>query len=126
MKKQDRVDQARDTGLAMCLLLLILSYFGNSFRLIPLAILLLFLSMVWPNLFLPISKWWFKLSYGVSVVMSRVILTFLFFGIVTPTGFLRQLMGADPMQFKKWKKGETSVFWVRDKKIEAKDLERPY
>ena len=126
MKKQDRVDQARDTGLAMCLLLLILSYFGNYFRLIPVAILLLFLSMVWPIVFTPLSKWWFKLSFGISVVMSRVILTFLFFGIVTPIGLLRRLIGTDPMQFKKWKKGKNSVFWVRDKKIEAKDLEQPY
>ena len=126
MKKQDRGDQARDTGLAMCLILLILSYFGNYFRLIPVAILLLFLSMVLPNVFAPLSKWWFKLSFGVSVVMSGVILTFIFFGIVTPIGFLRRLIGADPMQFKKWKNGNNSVLWVRNKTIEAKDLEHPY
>lgn len=126
MKRQDRVDQARDTGLAMCLLLLLLIYFGNYFRLTPVAILLLFLSMVWPNAFVPLSKWWFKLSFGISAVMSRVILTFLFFGIVTPIGYLRRLIGADPMQFKKWKNGKSSVLWVRDKTIEAKDLEHPY
>jgi len=126
MKKQDRVDQAHDTGLAMCLLLLILSYIGNYFRLIPVAILLLFLSMAWPNVFEPLSKWWFKLSFGISAVMSRVILTFLYFGIVTPIGFLRRLTGADPMQFKKWKNEKNSVLWVRDKAIEAKDVEHPY
>ena len=126
MRKDERIARARDTGLAMCLLLLILTYLGNYFRLIPVAILLLFLSMAWPNVFSPLSKWWFKLSFGVSVVMSRVILTFIFFGIVTPIGFLRRLIGADPMQFKKWKKGKNSVLWVRDKKIEAKDLEQPY
>ena len=126
MRKQDRIAQARDTGLAMCLLLLILSYFGNYFRLIPVAILLLFLSMVWPNVFAPLSKWWFKLSFGISAVMSRVILTFLYFGIVTPIGLLRRLTGADPMQSKKWKNGKNSVLWVRDKAIEAKDVEHPY
>jgi len=82
--------------------------------------------MVWPNAFVPLSKWWFKLSFGISAVMSKVILTFLFFGIVTPIGFLRRLTGADPMQFKKWKNGKSSVLWVRDKRIEAKDLEHPY
>jgi hypothetical protein len=126
MKKQDRVDQARDTGLAMCMLLLLLSYFGKYFQLMPVAILLLFLSMAWPNAFTPLSKWWFKFSSTISAAMSRVILTFLFFGIITPTGFLRRLIGADPMQFKKWKKGKGSVLWVRDKTIEAKDLEQPY
>ncbi len=126
MKRQDRVDQARDTGLAMCLLLLLLIYFGSYFRLTPVAILLLFLSMVWPNAFVPLSKWWFKFSSAISSIMSRVILTFLFFGIVTPIGFIRRLTGADPMQLKKWKNGENSVLWVRDKTIEAKDLEQPY
>jgi len=126
MKKQNRTDQARDTGLAMCLLLLLLIYFGNYFRLTPVAILFLFLSMICPNLFKPLSKWWFIFSSAVSATMSQVILTFLFFGIVTPIGFIRRLTGADPMQFKKWKNGKNSVLWVRDKTIESKDLEHPY
>jgi hypothetical protein len=126
MKKQDMVDQARDTGLAMCLLLLLLSYFGNYLRLTPVAILFLSLSMVWPKVFSPLSKCWLKLSSGISAIMSRVIITFLFFAIVTPVGFLRRLFGADPMQLKKWKNGRSSVLWVRDKMIEAKDLENPY
>lgn len=124
-EKQDR-DQARDTGLAVCLLVLLAIYFGKYFHLIPVAILLLFLSMAWPNLFKPLSKWWFSFSSIISGVMSRVILTFLFFGIVTPIGFLRRWIGADPMQFKKWKKGKDSVFSERHKTIEAKDLEQPY
>lgn len=126
MRKQDRLAQARDTGLAMCMLILLLSYFGKYFQLMPVGILLLFLSMAWPNAFTPLSKWWFKFSYGVSAVMSHVSLTLLFYGIITPIGFSRRLFGADPMQFKKWKKGEGSVLWVRDKTIEAKDLEQPY
>ena len=126
MRKEDRIVQARDTGLAMCMFILLISYFGKYFQLMPVAILLLFLSMTWPNAFAPLSKWWFKLSYSVSAVMSHVSLTLLFFGIVTPIGFLRRLFGADPMQFKKWKKGKGSVLWVRDKTIEAKDLEQPY
>lgn len=126
VEKQNRTDQARDTGLAICLLFLLLIYFGKYFHLIPVAILLLFLSMAWPNLFKPLSKWWFKFSSIISGTMSRVILMFLFFGIVTPVGFLRRLIGADPMQFKKWKRGKSSVFSARDKTIEAKDLEQPY
>ncbi len=79
MRKRDKLEQARDTGVAMCLLLLLFIYFGKYFQLIPGAILLLFLSMAWPNLFKPLSKWWFQLSSGISAIMSRVILTFLFF-----------------------------------------------
>ncbi len=126
MKKQYSIEQARDTGLAICLVLLLLTYFGNFSRLIPVAIVLLFLSMVWPNVFGPLSIGWFKFSSIISAVMSKVILVLLFFGIVTPVGLSRRLMGADPMQFKKWKKGKDSVFMTRDKAVKAKDLEQPY
>jgi hypothetical protein len=92
----------------------------------PVSILFLLLSMVWPEVFAPLSKGWFKLSYGVSALMSRFFLTLLFFGIVTPIGLLRWMFGADPMQFKKWKNGKRTVFRERNKAIEAKDLEQPY
>ena len=125
-EKQDGRNQARDTGLAICLFFLLVIYFGKYFHLIPVAILLLFLSMAWPGLFKPLSRWWFKFSSIISETMSRVILIFLFFGIVTPMGLFRRMIGADPMQFKKWKKGKDSVFMARDKVVKAKDLEQPY
>ncbi len=126
MEKKNPFDQARDTGLAMSLLLLIFIYWSNYVRLLPIAILVLLLSMVWPTAFRPLSKIWFGLSYAISTVMSKFILTLLFFGIVTPLGVLRRWFGADPMQMKKFKNGNRSVLQVRDKAIEPKDLEQPY
>ncbi len=125
-EKRYAVEQARDTGLAVCLLLLLLIHFGNYPRLIPVVIVLLLLSMLWPRIFGPLSIRWLKFSSMVSAVMSKIILVFLFFGIVTPVGLSRRLIGADPMQFNKWKKGKGSVFMTRDKAINAKDLKQPY
>jgi hypothetical protein len=61
-----------------------------------------------------------------GAIMSRVLLTMLFFGLVTPLGLLRRLGGADPMQMKKWKKGNDSVFRTRDHTYTAEDIEHPY
>jgi multisubunit Na+/H+ antiporter MnhG subunit len=82
--------------------------------------------MIWPNAFRPLATLWFGLSHVLSSVVSRMILTVLFFLIVTPIGLIRRAMGADALQLKKWKQGLDSVFIVRQGVIQGKDLENPY
>ncbi|MGQ9689145.1 MAG: SxtJ family membrane protein [Desulfobaccales bacterium] len=119
-------DQARDTGLALTLLCLIIVYFWQAHRLVPLAMGLLVLTMVWPRAFQPLAGLWFGLAQLLGTVMSNVILTVLFFGLVTPIGLIRRLFGADTLQLKKWKKGQESVFMVRADLIQKQDLQAPY
>jgi hypothetical protein len=69
---------------------------------------------------------WFWLSHLLGTVMSKVILTVLFFVLVTPIGLIRRLLGADTLQLKKWKKGSDSVFVVREGAVGEKDLANPY
>lgn len=120
------LEQSRDTGLALVLGILFFVYFSERLRLIPLAIIVLFLSMLYPNIFRPLSKLWFGLSYLMGSVMAKVIMAILFFILVTPIGVLRRIIGYDPMQLKKWKKGNSSVFIIREKIIQSEDLGNPY
>lgn len=119
-------EQSRDTGLAAVLICLLLTYFWNLPQCIPLAILLLLATMVWPGLFRPLAGPWFGLAHLMGAVVSRVVLAVLFFGVVTPIGLLRRLWGADPLQLKKWKHGSESVFIRRSALITPEDLEKPY
>ena len=119
-------DQARDTGLALTLLCLILVYFWQAYRLVPLAMVFLVITMVWPRAFQPLAGLWFGLAHVLGTVMSTVILTVLFFILVTPIGLFRRVLGADSLQLKQWKKGEDSVFQVRADLIQKKDLQAPY
>lgn len=119
-------DQARDTGLALTLLCLILVYFWQAYRLVPLAMVFLVITMVWPRAFQPLAGLWFGLAHVLGTVMSTVILTVLFFILVTPIGLIRRVFGADSLQLKQWKKGEASVFQVRADLIQKKDLQAPY
>lgn len=119
-------DQAKDTGMAMVLICLLVAYFGNRPKFAAVAIVLLIIDMVWPPVFHYPAKIWFGLAHLMGAVMSRVLLTVLFFGLVTPLGLLRRLAGADPMQRKKWKKGTDSVFKTRDHTYSAHDIEQPY
>jgi glucan phosphoethanolaminetransferase (alkaline phosphatase superfamily) len=47
--------------------------------------------LVWPN------KAWMALAEVLSFVSTRIILAFVFFGIVTPIGFVKRLFGWDPL-----------------------------
>ena len=119
-------EQAKDTGMAMVLICLLLGYWGKFPKFLPVSLVLLIITMAWPNAFRPLAVLWFGLSHLLSRVMSRVILTVLFFLIVTPIALIRRLMGADALQLKKWKQGQGSVFVVREGVIQGKDMETPY
>jgi hypothetical protein len=90
------------------------------------SVALLLITMIWPNAFRPLATLWFGLSHVLSNVVSRVILTVLFFLVVTPIGLIRRVLGADALQLKKWKRGPDSVFVVREGVIQDKDLVNPY
>ena len=117
---------ARDTGLAMVLLSLLVAWFAGMWELTGLALLLLLFSLLFPTVFRPLAGPWFALSRMMGEVSSRVVLTLLFFLVVTPVGLLRRLAGADPMQLRQWRKGNTSVMRRRDHLYRPEDLDKPY
>ena len=119
-------DQSRDTGLALVLICLLAAYWGHRPKFVPLAIVLLLVSMVWPKLFRPLATLWFGFSHILGTIMSKVMLTIVFFVIVTPIGVLRRWLGADPLQLQRWKADSTSVFKIRAGQVTPEDLEKPY
>lgn len=120
------ISQCRDAGLALVLISLILAYASSPRYLLPAAIVLLVLTMTAPAVFSPFAKVWFGLSHALGTVVSKIILSFVFYLLVTPVGLLRRALGKDPMQLKSWKKGSASVFHERNCTFEPKDLEHPY
>ncbi|RJP24034.1 MAG: hypothetical protein C4520_04905 [Candidatus Abyssobacteria bacterium SURF_5] len=110
----------------MVLICLLVAFLGEKPGLLPPAILLLVVDMVWPNFYYYPAKLWFGLAYLMSIIMSKVIFTLLFLVLVVPVGAVRRLLGADAMQIGSWKKATGSVFTNRNCTYEAKDIERPY
>jgi hypothetical protein len=119
-------DQARDTGMALTLLCLLIVQFKQAYRLVPVAIILLIITMAWPRAFKPLAGFWFGLSHVLGNVMSKVVLTIVFFLVVTPIGVIRRLLGKDSLQLKKFKKDQDSVFMVRAELVEKEHLHKPY
>jgi len=119
-------EQAKDTGMAMVLICLLLGYFGKLSQYLPLSIALLLLTMACPKAFKPLAGLWFGLSHLLGIVVSKIILSVVFFLVVTPVGLIRRIFGADSLQLQKWKKDGSSVFIVREGPVQGEDLTRPY
>ena len=115
-----------DTGLALLLVFLVIMLFFETYELLPYSILILLISMVFPIIFKPLAFIWFNIASILGNIVSRIILLFVFFIIITPIGVVRRILGADSMKLNKWKKDKESVFVVREILFTKADMENPY
>jgi hypothetical protein len=120
------LDQDRDTGLLLCLILVVISFYTARQTLLPPAMVILLIAMLRPGLFHPLARLWFGLSHLLGNLSSKLILTLVFFIIVTPMGLLRRVAGKDAMRLKNWKGSEETALIERNHQYVTKDLERPY
>ena len=89
-------------------------------------ILVILLGYVFPNLLMPLQKLWMALALVLGFFMSRLILTLLFYLVITPIGLISKLAGKDFLDLKLTRTKET--FWnYREKKEYQKiDSERQF
>ena len=118
--------KARDTGLAMVLILLLLELFVANRLFLKIAVPVLVVNMIVPQVFKPLAYLWFGLAHLLGTVMSQVLLFIVYGLMVFPVGMVRRWMGKDPMRLKKWKDGTESVFRTRDHLYTASDIDKPY
>jgi len=119
-------EQSKDTGMAMVLLLLLASGAFKREILVTAAVIALIVDMTVPRLYRPVAILWLGLSHLLGTVVSKILLTLVFFGVVTPIGVARKLLGIDSLKLKDFKSGENSVMVVRNHIFTGKDIEKPY
>jgi hypothetical protein len=119
-------DQAKDTGMAMTLILLLIGFFTKNVLFYQLAIPVLVLDMIYPMLFFPVAVLWLGLSHLMGTVMSKVLLSIVFVCLVIPIGIFRRMTGKDALQLKQFRRGSDSVMRERNHRYQAADLEKPY
>ncbi len=125
-KREITKEQSKDTGMAMVLLLLLFSATLKQPGLLTAAIVALIIDMTFPGCYRPVAVVWLGLSHLLGTVVSKILLTLVFFIVLTPIGVARRLMGDDSLQLKKFRSGEDSVMTVRNHTFTAKDIEKPY
>ncbi len=119
-------DQCKDTGMAMVLILLLVTLATRRNYVMFCAIGVLVLDMIAPQVFRPAAVIWFGLVQLLGTVTSRVVLTIIFLVVVTPVGFARRMLGTDTLRLKEFKKGHGSVMDVRNHTFGAHDIIKPY
>jgi saxitoxin biosynthesis operon SxtJ-like protein len=119
-------EQSKDTGMAMVLLLLFFSVAFKRETLVTIAIVALVADMTVPQLYRPVAVLWLGLSHLLGTVVSKILLTLVFFGVVTPIGLARKLLGIDSLKLKDFKSGKNSVMVIRNHIFTGKDIEKPY
>jgi hypothetical protein len=113
------------------LLLLIAGYcwyreFASTLYVILAGILLILMGILLPNLLKPLYNGWMSLALAIGYLMSRILLTLIFYLVFTPVGLMMRLLKKDPLERKADPSAES--YWVkRDKrKFDPKEAERQF
>jgi len=120
------LDQSRDTGMAVVLLMLILCLTLKRKELLVGAVALHVLNMIFPQIYRSVAFFWLGLSDLLGALSSKVLMTIVFFVVVTPVGFFRRLSGKDSLKLLAFKASKDSVMLDRNHVFCGRDLEKPY
>jgi multisubunit Na+/H+ antiporter MnhG subunit len=128
--------QVKDSGMAFVLICLILVFLSGAKIWLVTATILLIINMTFPSFFYYLAIFWFTLANLLGFISSKILLTLIFFLVITPIGMYRKLRWKylssgqqekfDSMGFSLWKKNQNSVFVSHAYKYSKKDLEKPY
>jgi Saxitoxin biosynthesis operon protein SxtJ len=118
--------QASDTGMALVLILLLIGYFTKQVIFYKIAIPVLVMDMAFPMFFYPFAILWFGLTTLLGEVVSKILLSVIYFIILFPVSLVRKLMGKDSLNLKTFKKTRNSVMVTRNHSFTSKDIEHPF
>ena len=119
-------DQARDTGMAVVLILLLISVFIQHLVYVKIAIGALILTMTFPIFYKYIAVIWLGISHLLGTFVSKILLTLVFFIVVTPVGLFRRIMGYDTMKLKEFRKKQDSVMQIRNITFTKNNIDKPF
>ena len=74
-------------------------------------LLFLILGFILPSVLRPVYRIWMLLAYFIGGVVSRIILTVLFYVVLTPTGLVLRLFGKDVLD-QRFEKDRES-YWIK-------------
>lgn len=115
-------------GIVLLIIAAIMFYYNNNlyYYFAGGGLLLILLGFAAPIILLPLQKIWMILAVVLGFFMSRLILSILFYLVITPIGLIAKLFGKDFLDLK-IDKSQKSYWHYRDKKpYEKIDTERQF
>jgi hypothetical protein len=90
------------------------------------AIVLHVLNMIAPQVYRPVAVLWLGFSDLLGSIISTLLLSAIFFLVVTPIGIIRRLAGKDSLKLRAFKASKESAMMERNHVFVGEDMERPY
>lgn len=101
--------QCTEFGLMSILVVIFLALYFKQNDLVKAAFVLTLLTITFPNIFYPFAAGWFGLSKLLAILSSNILMTIVFFVLVTPVGLFRRLLKKDSLKLGQFKKSSKSV-----------------
>ncbi len=115
-----------DFGIVLTLALLVVATIWHIHILYIMAIVSLLITAQVPVIYTPFSWVWFKLAKLMETFFSIIMLSLIFYLVVTPLGSLRRWFAKDNLQIRSFKKDKKSVFIVKEATYKKEDLENQF
>lgn len=109
-------------GLVLVLVSCVLAWLYEAESFILAAIIVSLTTIISPVIFTPLTALWFGLSHVLGKISSTILLSIIFYLVVTPVGVIRRISGKDSLRLKEFKKEQHSVMIERDHLYRATDL----
>ncbi|MDA3886285.1 MAG: hypothetical protein PF638_11890 [Candidatus Delongbacteria bacterium] len=126
MNKNPTREQCKDTGIILGIIFLYFSIKNSNNTLFLITFLIMVLVIIFPNIFKYLAIIWFGFSHLLGTIMTKILLTIVFYLIVAPVSIIRKLMKKDGMNLKGFKSSTKSVWIDRNQKITKQDLFKPF
>ncbi|MBN2789425.1 MAG: hypothetical protein JXR69_04495 [Candidatus Delongbacteria bacterium] len=126
MIKEPTREQCKDTGIILGVFFLYFSIKNASNTLFLITFLILVSVVVFPKIYKYLAVIWFGFSHLLGTVMTKILLTIIFYIVVAPVSIIRKLLNKDGMNLKGFKSSARTVWVNRDKQITRKDLFKPF
>tara|TARA_B100000700_G_C14596640_1_gene647109 strand:+ start:231 stop:626 length:396 start_codon:yes stop_codon:yes gene_type:complete len=116
-----------NSGLALILIFLIAGHFLDDqvrffYSIIPITLII----MTFPNTLKPFSFLWYRFSFILGAVVSKIMLSLIFYCFLTPLSLVINLFRGDPLKLKQFKKDTESLFINKNKKYKKSDIIHPF
>ena len=116
MQSKIKLPTNRNFGIVFFVVFLIIAIWPilneNDIRLWSLIISLIFLILGIANskLLTPLNKIWFKFGIFLGNFIAPIVMGFVFFFVVTPTGLIMKILGKDLLNLKK---NNNKTYWIK-------------
>jgi len=110
-------------GFVLVLIALLLFYFEkpSAIYFVVIGVFLILSGFIYPKILGPLNKVWMGLAIVLGFIMSRVILTILFYFVLTPISFIARIFGKKFIVLKYDKSAKT--YWEKRSVIQKKQID---